>query len=285
MTETDVAIQTLSVTDIDAAFALSAAEGWNQTPADWRRLVELEPDGCFAIRDEGKLVGTVTTTTYADTLAWIGMMIVRNDRRRQGIGVTLMRQALDYLRRRGISTVKLDATPAGQPLYESLGFVAEVEVERWQGIAPPTASPNATTSLGASRQQLIELDADAYGVDRSRLIASLADDCAIVPTTVGDKNANAAGFVLARRGRAATYVGPIVASSSHDAEQLLEAALNQLAETEVCLDLHRGGHLTSTLLEARGLSRRRALVRMRYGTPNAAATDASICASAGPEYG
>ena len=43
-------IGVLHPTDVDAAFALSAAEGWNQSADDWRRLLRLEPDGCFAAR-------------------------------------------------------------------------------------------------------------------------------------------------------------------------------------------------------------------------------------------
>jgi len=46
-----------------------------------------------------------------------------------------MQAALDYLRGVGVATIKLDATPAGRPLYERLGFKEESLVERWEGIA------------------------------------------------------------------------------------------------------------------------------------------------------
>ena len=110
----------LGAGDIDAAFALSSGEGWNQTVTDWTRLTRLEPAGCFAARDDGRVVGAVTVTTYGSALAWIGMMVVHADYRRRGIGAALMRQALEYARDCGVAAVKLDATPAGRPLYESL---------------------------------------------------------------------------------------------------------------------------------------------------------------------
>jgi len=55
--------------DVSAALALSAAEEWNQTAADWSRLTRLEPSGCFAAREGHRLVGTVTTTTYGREMA------------------------------------------------------------------------------------------------------------------------------------------------------------------------------------------------------------------------
>jgi GNAT superfamily N-acetyltransferase len=263
----------LSFDHIAEAVALSETEGWNQTAADWRRLIELEPDGCFAVREGDQLIGTVTTATYGPTLAWIGMMIVHREHRRRGLGAALMRLALEYLASRGVATVKLDATPAGQPLYESLGFVTEVELERWQGVAKPDSVPDSRETSAA------------YGVDRGRLIESLVDGSVVDPIVVRRDDARDAGYALARCGRIATYIGPIVAESTPDAERLLDAALARLDRRDVCLDLHRGGFLEPAALAERGLTKRRGLVRMRYGAPNAAATSRSICASTGPEYG
>src|SRR5262245_24795116 len=114
---------------------LCAAAGWNQTPADVRRLLALGAGGCFAAWDAGRGVGTTTTTTYGAELAWVGMVLVDPACRRRGVATALVGAALDYLRRRDVSTVKLDATPAGRPVYERLGFVPEGRLERWLGDA------------------------------------------------------------------------------------------------------------------------------------------------------
>src|SRR5688572_11538652 len=108
--------------DTDAMLRLCAAAGWNQTPADVRRLLTLGPGGCFAAWDAGRVVGTATTTPYGAELAWVGMVLVDPAYRRRGVATALMGAALDHLRRRGVTTVKLDATPAGRMLYERLGF-------------------------------------------------------------------------------------------------------------------------------------------------------------------
>src|SRR5215831_16405050 len=115
-------IRSLTEGDIEAALTLQRLEGWNQTERDWSRLLQLEPAGCFAAEVDGRVVGTVTTTAYGRALAWIGMMLVAPEHRRRGIGRQLFSAALDHLCASGIAAVKLDATPAGQSLYEAFGF-------------------------------------------------------------------------------------------------------------------------------------------------------------------
>jgi GNAT superfamily N-acetyltransferase len=80
----------LTEDDVAGALALGDVLGWNKTADDWTRIIRLSPAGCFAAREGSGLVGTITTTAYGQTLAWIGMMIVHPDRQRRGIGAALM---------------------------------------------------------------------------------------------------------------------------------------------------------------------------------------------------
>lgn len=271
--------------DTRAALELSVAQGWNQTAADWQRLMSLEPSGCFAARAGHRLIGTVTTTTYGRSLAWIGMMIVHPDFRRKGIGVALMRRALDSLQRLGVPSLKLDATPAGRPLYESLGFVAETEIERWQGVASVGTTPGPQGPRRESLAPLLALDKAAYGADRSRLLRLLVADGVGAPLVVRSAGGTPQGYALARQGRGASYVGPVVGTTAGAAEKLLDKMVVRLAGEVVCLDLHRGGPIEPSALAERGLSKRRSLMRMRFGPGTAACTTGSLCASAGPELG
>src|SRR4026209_2412338 len=90
-------IRLLFESDIPAAMRLKEAAGWNQTEADWRRLIQLEPNGCFAAIENEQLVGTTTTTTYEDERAWVGMVLVDSQHRRRGIASRLIETALAYL--------------------------------------------------------------------------------------------------------------------------------------------------------------------------------------------
>src|SRR5688572_14781339 len=240
--------------DTGAALALSTAEGWNQTAADWARLTRLEPAGCFAAKEGHQLIGTVTTTTYAREMAWVGMMVVHPDFRGRGIGARLMRMVLDYLREQGVACVKLDATPSGRPLYESLGFVPEGELERWQGVTPHGLEVSPRPPHASPLDRLLTLDQSAYGVDRSRVLELLVTEGPGGPVVVEAVNGDAKGYALARPGRNATYLGPMVASSAAAAGQLLDGMLARVGGTEVCLDLNTGGLLEPSVLAERGLT-------------------------------
>ena len=175
-------IRLLFESDIPAAMKLKDAAGWNQTEDDWRRLLILEPNGCFGAVKNGRLIGTTTTTTYKDDLAWIGMVLVDPLNRHQGIATRLMETALDYLKDK-VAIVKLDATSQGKPVYERFGFQVESMVERWTGL-PAKSISYKTPSKGLDsevRLELFELDQQAFFADRSKLITYLIQEAIIPP--------------------------------------------------------------------------------------------------------
>lgn len=273
----------LSEDDVDAALALSTAEGWNQTEADWKRLIRLEPSGCWAAREEGRLIGTVTTAIHARSVAWIGMMIVDRDHRRRGVGAALMERAMSHAREIGVATIKLDATPAGRPLYESLGFIAEVDLERWQGVVVSTAGVESRALPAESWDELHVLDRRAFGADRSRLVETLMAEGAGEPMVVSDEDGQ--GYALARAGRTATYLGPVIATTAVVADELLGSMLARFTGTIVCLDRLATGFMESDGLARRELTKLRDLTRMFRGARSDVGTGPWICASAGPECG
>jgi predicted N-acetyltransferase YhbS len=120
-----IEVRLLRESDIPAALRLNELARWNQTENDWLRLLRLEPNGCFCATMDGDVVGTTTTTTYRPELAWIGMLLVDPERRQLGIATKLMNVAMEYLSNTEVTTIKLDATGVGFPLYQKLGFKEE----------------------------------------------------------------------------------------------------------------------------------------------------------------
>ena len=42
-----ITIRRMTIDDLGLGIKLGGQAGWNQTEADWRRFIELEPEGCF----------------------------------------------------------------------------------------------------------------------------------------------------------------------------------------------------------------------------------------------
>jgi GNAT superfamily N-acetyltransferase len=284
--EHTVEIRLLNKSDLAAAIRLKEQAHWNQTESDWQRLLELESLGCFAACIDMGVIGTITTATYGTELAWIGMVLVHPDFRRLGIATRLMQKALDYLQRVGVSTIKLDATPDGRPLYESLGFTAEAVIERWEGVGQPATTQNLSVMDEQTRSAVYAIDRLAFGADRTALLDSLITDSCVVPLIArASADEGLRGYALARRGSKAFYLGPVVAIDGQTATVLLDGILSQLVGEKVCIDFHSDFGINSEILAERGLVKQRELIRMRYGKESGAGTSKLVFAIAGPEVG
>jgi GNAT superfamily N-acetyltransferase len=280
-----VAIRPFKQSDLPVAMKLKEHAGWNQTEEDWRRLLDLGPEGCFVACLNGKLIGTITTIIYGRSLGWIGMMLVHPQYRRQGIGRGLMQTAIDYLHGSGVLSIKLYATPAGRPLYESLRFRVEGRIERWEGMAPGDEKNEKPKFDQDIRKGMVDLDTKSFGVDREDLLNRLINDCPVNPVLAYSPDGSTKGFILARPGSRAYFIGPIVAGDKGVALSLLDEMLFQLAGEKVYLDFNTGFGVDHEALIDRGLVKQRDLTQMAFGPKIRGGTSNLIFSTAGPELG
>ena len=274
-------IRRLTPDDAGAVRRLVEHAGWNQTDRDVGRLLDLEPQGCFAACDAGRVVGTTTTTTYGSDLAWVGMVLVDPEHRRRGIATALMEKALVYLRERGVRTIKLDATPAGRPVYERLGFVPETVLERWSGSGGPPGRHLQGFSLG-TWDRIAASDRAAFGADRTALMRTIIDDSG-PPIVMPGRRSGVGGYAFARPGRRAAYIGPVIADHVDTAATLLTAVAAGLGPTFI--DIDPTYHGAVDLVRELGFVRQRELLRMRLGRPVRLGESPRVFAIAGPEIG
>jgi GNAT superfamily N-acetyltransferase len=270
-----VEVRRLTPLDIPAAMELSSDAGWNQTDADWQMLLDLEPEGCFGIECDGRIVGTTTLICYGRELAWIGMVLTHQDYRHRGFATRLVEAALKLARARHVATIKLDATESGQPLYAALGFVEEQSVERWSGNAQPSVSiPLSAGRLAA--EEMNSLDCEAYGADRALMLCYLR--ARSMPATTES------GYLLNRNGQRAGYLGPCIARSDSAARASITSFLKPSEESICFWDLLPNNGWAVTLAAELGFTCVRRLVRMRCGKP-LPSKDELIYAIAGFELG
>jgi GNAT superfamily N-acetyltransferase len=276
-------IRTMTAGDIPLGMHLRQQALWNQTEADWQRLLDFQPDGCFVAELEGSAVGTTAVSIF-DTVGWIAMVLVDKPSRGRGVGTRLVEHALAYLDSRGVPTVRLDATPLGRPIYEKLGFVAEYELARWAGTAAGGGDDAGVGPVAAGQlDEVCALDRRVTGTNRRRLIERLFSERpeALRAFTAGGQ---IAGYLWLRPGSLALQIGPAVALSDEAGRALGGAALRTLAGRPIFVDIPTQNRPAMRWAEAAGLTVQRPLVRMRRGLP-VHDQPAQLWGSFGPEKG
>jgi len=249
---------------IPAALELCRFAGWNQTKQDWQRFLRLNPKSCFGLFHDQNCIATCISTEYARQQAWIGMMLVHPEYRRQGLAKRLLNHCLSRLDEQGIACVRLDATPAGLQVYQGLGFVPEFVLSRWRlpeqtrDVSRTNPKPRNTrkSSEETSYRKHLELDKLAFGSDRSELLADLAGDSLICSADNG--------FGMMRAGHLANYLGPLTAKSPGVAKDVVSRLLDATPGA-IFWDIPDSQMETTQFAHSLGFQKDRSLTRMRRG--------------------
>jgi GNAT superfamily N-acetyltransferase len=278
----NVRLRLMTIDDMPEAMRLKDLAGWNQTAADWERFLSAGPEGCFVAEREGRVVGTSTTIIYEGRFAWIGMVLVEQQCRGQGFGTALLECTIRHLDSRNVPCMKLDATPQGRVLYEKLGFVSEYDIERWMLKRQPREI--VTMKSPVEIQDVLRLDREIFGADRSELLRSLTETTPDF-TLVARGGARIEGYAFGRRGSLADHLGPWMALSEDVAATLLDEFLRRSGRELVFVDCLLENPWSLPLVKARGFEFSRPLTRMFRGKNKYPGRPELLCAALGPEFG
>jgi len=160
--------------DAEQLLAVSESVGWPHRLEDWQGI--LESARVFGHRHpDGDLISSGAVFPFGATLAAIGMIIVKPEHQGRGLARAMMERCLTCLEPPA-PTFMLIATPQGQPLYEGLRFDVVDHVQRLSRTGAPSPPPAIDGEIapldGGAHNALYRLDADAFGADRRRAMAS-----------------------------------------------------------------------------------------------------------------
>jgi ribosomal protein S18 acetylase RimI-like enzyme len=280
-------IRPMKINDLDHAISLSRAEGWNQTEKDWRLLLENPMNICLVAEHQNKIAGTATALNHANKVAWIGMVLVDKSLRGQGAGKLLLTNIINRLKE--IESIKLDATPAGQPLYQNLGFKEEHIIVRMtntslnnfhieeSGFEP---EPIEWKNL----PEVLKLDKKIFGADRTYLLQALFKNYPGKAFLIKRKH-KLDGYIFGRDGIRFNYLGPVFAFSSDSARILISKALESLNNESVALDILEDKADLSKWLESAGFEKQRHFVRMYLKSNSYCGQIKFQYLISGPEFG
>ena len=220
-----VRIRRLTEADIDLVSAMLAtaygrAGGWQD---DLARFLALPASRWFAAELDGRLAGMGGATDYGP-FAWIGLMAVDPPLQKRGIGRAILEAILAWIHERGCPTAVLDASAAGERLYEHYGFVdhgTTMLFERQGGLERPLPTDRVTQFQPGELDELVQFDGRFFGAARRAVLASLLRDERMRGLVTRDDAGGICGYLVAQPSR----LGPWVAATPEAAEALLAAAL------------------------------------------------------------
>ena len=266
--------------DITNAHALSQAVRWPHRAEDWQFVLRVGTG--WVAEQDGAVVGTGLCWKQGDGHASLGMIIVSPEHQGKGIGRELMQLVLEEL---GDRCVLLNATAAGQPLYERMGFAAIGTLCQHQGILaaiPPVALDGGARVRPAGPEDLpaiVALANRATGMARDALVRALAG---LGDVSVLERDGAPLGFSILRQFGRGRVIGPLVAPDADGARALVAHWSDAYAGTFVRIDIDGAGGL-GPWLEQAGLAQvDTAVIMARNGVPrrDAGATQFAIISQA-----
>lgn len=283
-----VNLRSLTVEDIGEALELSGAERWNQTENDWKFLINTPENICLAAVSDGTVVGTATATNYNNEIAWIGMVLVNKNYRGKGISKLLLSRLFQKLNH--CRSIKLDATPAGQPVYQKFGFKNEYKILRLtnSAVSPIKLNSDCLSEIekvtNENITEVVLLDNKTFGTNRKNLVEYLIRNSPS-HSYIMKRDGKITGFVLGRKGVRFYQIGPVTALSAADAKRLILKTMEKLADMPVVVDVLESDKELLLALTSLGFDIQRPFYRMFQNDnpyPGISEKQFLIC---GPEFG
>jgi hypothetical protein len=186
-----------------------------------------------------------------------------------------------------LPTTRLDATPAGHPLYLTRQFTDERRIDRLQARALEATEPipdRVRPMLERDLDEVSAFDAQVFGADRSPLLRWLWDAAPAYAWVAAD-GSGLAGYTFGRHGHHFDHLGPIIAADVDTAQALAAASLGTHPGRQFVVDAASADPSWHEALERLGFRPLRYLTRMARGVGPIPGDPSRQFAILGPEFG
>ena len=190
---------------------------------------------------------------------------------------------------RNFESLKLDATPAGLPLYRKLGFAEEYMIDRMLNLSVSDVEVSNSDNLPeiinkSDLTGIVNADESVFGTSRYYLLDKIITDYPEKALKLGN-NKILDGYILGRNGLKYNYMGPVVATSEDSARILIAASLGKLKDQPVILDIPQDKKDLINWLESLGFQKQRHFTRMFLKINSHKGFTNKYYLISGPEYG
>jgi ribosomal protein S18 acetylase RimI-like enzyme len=259
-------IRPMTQNDVNFAVKLAFEEKWYSENQDvFFAFLYHDPEGCFIAEEEGVPVAVCVATAY-DRSGFFGELIVAESHRGRGIGTSLLNTALEYLKRKGVRSIYLDAAPKAVPIYERAGFRKVCASLRFTGKIEGQADLRVRSMRKWDLETVCSLDQDFFGANRYFFLKWI---CFIGPdfAKVLVHNDTIQGYITGRYTQTGISVGPWVMSPGiRNPESLLLSLAAEALSLPVSLGVLEINKKAVRLLRSMGMHERKiSPVRMAMG--------------------
>jgi GNAT superfamily N-acetyltransferase len=241
--------------DLAVLESWATIEGWNPGIDDLSFAYEIDPDAFVALRKGCELIGAGSIFRHNDVTGFMGLFIVHPDHRGRGLGRQLWKWRRDQLIARlgATSSIGMDGVLEMVPFYERGGFHQHHLNVRFQGTAHFTPPSGCVELSEVDLAQLLAMDMDCFGSDRSGFISSWLKRPGVICIGLIEQGI-LTGFGVARRCKIGHKIGPFYARSPKHAERILNDLCNRFPGEQVQVDAPDMNSSAAAIFEARGWS-------------------------------
>ncbi|OGC52539.1 hypothetical protein A3B64_02605 [candidate division WWE3 bacterium RIFCSPLOWO2_01_FULL_37_24] len=214
-------------------------EGWNPGLYDAEVFWKMDPDGFYALKREGKMIGSISGVSYNGKFGFGGIFIIKPEYRGEGLGTKLAKYLFKTLSLRldKDAVIGIDGVFKMQPIYEKWGFKFYHRNLRMESIAEKHKySRNVKIITVNDFEQILELDKECFGFDRTTFLKAWLS----LPDSKSLKYVNESGlqgYGVIRKCITGYKIGPLFASNYETAEELFKGLTSYVAGETVYLDI------------------------------------------------
>lgn len=231
--------QRLDLAGLKSLVGLAIEEGWNPGPHDADAFWSADPEGFYGFYHENELIAGGAIVSYEGAFGFMGLFIVKQDYRAQGIGRKLWYKRRDMLlsRLKEGASIGMDGVVAMQPFYQEGGFELAFRDQRYEKIGLALdISPQVSPIEEKDIPDILRYDEPCFGVPRHRFMQSwlsLPDRWTFKYSTGNEIQ----GYAVVRKVSSGYKIGPLFADHNEIAEALYRACLNAAVGEPVYFDI------------------------------------------------
>lgn len=214
----DFTVETATLDDWRIVTAWGNGEHWNIGFHDAECFFEVDPEGFFLARHNGRPVAAVSLVNYDDTYAVWGHYLVAPEERGKGFGMGVCKVAS---RHSGDRATAGDAMPTQVDNYGKDGSVPiHRTMHRWGELTPVAGASRARAVLPNDLEAIADYDAQAFPAHRGRFLAKWLFVGEHRAVCVQDGR-RIVGYAVIRPAPVGYRIGPAVADDAAVARELL----------------------------------------------------------------